>query len=198
MVECIFCCDSLGWVIFENFFKQVNKIGPIFWHFKSQVEVLFLKVIEGIQYAWLIGDSFLEIDFLSLGHIPQSTCNCKQLIALSLSLEKWRQSVEFSQYASSCPHIDRCGVFSQAQNEFRSTIVARNYVRSVFSIRVDNFTASEIADLHFALFRQQHILGLEVSMANVVLVNVFEPIQQLVDVFLKIKLQVPLSNFPLW
>ena len=149
MVQCLFCCNSLTWIISQHFFQQINQVRSVFWHFESHVEILFFKIIKAIQNRDLVWNSIVEVTFIRFQHFSQPCCNCKKLITFRFSLENGCQGVQFGQNAPSRPNINCCWVFGQAQNQFWSPVVSGNNVWCVFSFRVYDLATSKITDFHF-------------------------------------------------
>lgn len=81
-----------------------------------------------------------------------------------------------------------CCVVCGAKDEFGSAVVSRANVRNIGLIFDQNLGATEIAKLEDTAVRiKQQILGLDISMANALRVDVCKSSEKLVDVELDFK-----------
>ena len=187
MQQCLFCSYPFFWQIGQHFQKQIQKIGFVIYHFESFFQVRSLKISKRVKQTWIKRYLlFVLCNFLTI-HRSQYPKNGKQLIALCLPLEKRCQQKQFRHNAPHRPHINSCGIFSQAQHQFRSPIISRNNVRCILPLRIEDFTTTKIANLDNSLRRQQHIFWFEITMRYIFLMNPLQSIQQLKDILLKQK-----------
>ena len=78
--------------------------------------------------------------------------NGEELISFGFSSKKWCSEEQLGHNTSSSPNIDRCGIFGQANYELWRSIIAGNYIGSVFSQRIDDFGASKITNFDDSFF----------------------------------------------
>ena len=80
-------------------------------------------------------------------------------------------------------HTNLCGVVGRAEDELRSTIVARADVRDIRLILDQDLGTAKVAELEDAGSGvKEQVLGLDVSVADTLGVNVCEGAEELVDV----------------
>lgn len=81
--------------------------------------------------------------------------------------------------------VDRDSIIGEAKDEFGSAVIAGNDIGRIFALLVEHLAAAEVADLDHTGFGEQHVLGLEVPVRDLLVVDVLESVKELVHVILR-------------
>lgn len=114
-------------------------------------------------------------------HITQSVMSlqsCLETMAFGLKTpQKYNRSLyeDMLNVSWLTPYVDFIGVVWAAKNQFRRSIVAADDIRGVQPLWRHYFRRTEVANLDNALFIAENVLGLEITMANALLVHVGHP-----------------------
>lgn len=186
MFQSLFGRDSFLGQIAQHFEQQVDEQILFFDGFEQFFEVDSFELPERVEKRRIKGHFFFVLCYFFPGHRPQNPKNSEQLIAFGLSLEDRGQKHQLSQDAANGPNIDGRRVLGKTQHKLWGSVVPADDVGRVFAVGIDDFTAAEVAYFDGSLFGQQHVLGFQVAMSDILAVDVFEPIEQLVGVILNV------------
>jgi hypothetical protein len=106
------------------------------------------------------------------------------VIETGIGNEEWTRVDDLKQDTPKRPHIDLRGIVRSLKDELRSSIASRTYIGDVLFFRFENLSGTEVTNNQFIVFHQ-HVLRLQVSVANLFTVQVEDRPQHLVDVALE-------------
>jgi hypothetical protein len=127
-------------------------------------------------------DLFTHCLHLLFGGFAKDSYLLQELTSFGLSREQRPESNELSEDTSDGPDVNLVGVIRTGQDKLRGSVVPTDDVRGVLPTLSKNFGATEVTDLDDALFSFENVLGLQVSMADLVAMYIGHSFEDLTHV----------------
>jgi hypothetical protein len=106
----------------------------------------------------------------------------ERLQSLGFPGKYWLECEQLQEDAAGRPDVDLGGIVSSAKQQLRSSIVLVHDVRDVlYAGAVEDLGTSEVADLYVELLVQQNVIGLEISVTDVLFMDKRESFEQLFE-----------------
>lgn len=154
VVHCVSCTYAALWQVLQHLEQQVLEVLVVLDHGKLFSQVASRVVAELLEQLRLERYSLRVFGSLVRSEASHDLEDSEQLVAFGFAFEDGLQREQFGQDASCSPDVNGSGVVSDAQDEFRSSIVARDDIGGVSALGIDALAAAEVADLDTALLAE--------------------------------------------
>jgi hypothetical protein len=144
-----------------------------------------------LEKLWFKGDSLHILSRFLWRHRTHDLEDSKELVTLCFSLEDGLKREHLREDTACRPDIDSCGIFSDAEDKLRCSIVTWDDVGSVFALWVNLLAATKVTDFYDTLLRKQNILGFEIPMSDFLGMDVSKTVENLIEVLLNVRGNVP-------